>query len=58
MISYIGEGGLVLFINIIFFIVGLLVIFLVISTAVRVGINKSIISKCIEKKCDNQDKRD
>ena len=57
MISNIGAGGLVLFFNIIFLIVGLFFLYLVISTAVKVGINKSVVGKFLEKKCNNiQDK--
>lgn len=57
MISNIGAGGLVLFFNITFLIVGLFILYLVISTAVKVGINKSEVGKFLGKKCNNiQDK--
>lgn len=58
MISNIGAGGLVLFFNIIFLIVGLFILYLVISTAVKVGINKSVVGKFIENMADsNQNKQ-
>lgn len=53
MISNIGAGGLVLFINLIFLIVGLFILYIVISTAVKVGINRSVVGKFIENKCGN-----
>ncbi|KEF36377.1 hypothetical protein M670_04449 [Schinkia azotoformans MEV2011] len=59
MISNIGAGGLVLFFNIIFLIVGLLIMYLVISKAVKDGINKSVIGEFVEKKYKNsQDNED
>lgn len=50
MFSNIGVPGLVLIFNIILWIVGLFVVYIVISTAVRDGINKSVIGRFIEKK--------
>lgn len=53
MITNIGAGGLVLFFNIIFLIVGLLIMYLVISKAVKDGINKSVVGEFVEKKYKN-----
>jgi hypothetical protein len=50
MFSNIGVPGLVLVFNVILWIVGLFIVYLVISTAVRDGINKSLIGQFIEKK--------
>lgn len=59
MISNIGAGGLILFLNIIFLIVGLLIMYLVISKAVKDGINKSVVGEFLEKKYkNNQDNGD
>ncbi|MBB6444533.1 hypothetical protein [Bacillus benzoevorans] len=50
MLSNIGVPGLVLVINIILGIVGLFILYKVISAAVKDGINKSVVGKFIEKK--------
>ncbi|MBS8263759.1 hypothetical protein DYI25_04790 [Mesobacillus boroniphilus] len=50
MISNIGVSGFVLVFNIIFLIVGLFILYIVISTAVKEGINKSVVGHFIEKK--------
>ncbi|AGK54419.1 hypothetical protein [Bacillus sp. 1NLA3E] len=50
MFSNIGVPGLVLVFNVILWIVGLFILYLVISTAIRDGINKSLIGQFIEKK--------
>lgn len=58
MISNIGAGGIVLLFNIVFFVLGLFILYIVISTAVRVGINKSVVGKFIEKKYEfKEDKK-
>lgn len=58
MISNIGAGGIVLLFNIVFFVIGLFILYIVISTAVRVGINKSVAGKFIEKKYEfKEDKK-
>jgi hypothetical protein len=58
MISNIGAGGIVLLFNIVFFVIGLFILYIVISTAVRVGINKSVVGKFIEKKYEfKEDKK-
>lgn len=57
MLSNIGAGGFILFVNIILLIVGLFILYFVISTAVKVGINKSVVGQYIEKKYGvNEDK--
>lgn len=50
MLSNIGIPGFVLFFNIIFLVVGLFILYLIISTAVKEGINKSVVGQSIEKK--------
>jgi hypothetical protein len=55
MLSNIGVPGLVLVINIILGLVGPFILYIVISTAVRDGINKSVVGKFIEKKYGIED---
>lgn len=50
MLSNIGVPGLILVLNIILFIVCLFVLYIVVSKAVRDGINKSVVGQFIEKK--------
>lgn len=50
MLSNIGVPGLILFFYIFLWIVGLFILYKVISAAVRDGINKSVIGQFIEKK--------
>lgn len=50
MMSNFGMPGFILFINIIFLGVGLFILYLVVSKAVKDGINKSVVGKFIEKK--------
>lgn len=50
MLANIGVPSLVLVVNIILLIVGLFILYLVVSTAVRTGINKSVVGQLIEKK--------
>lgn len=50
MLSNIGVPGLVLGFNIILWIGGLFVLYIVISKAVEDGINKSVVGRYIEKK--------
>ncbi|KOP82742.1 hypothetical protein AMS60_09805 [Bacillus sp. FJAT-21945] len=50
MLANIGVPSLVLVVNIILLIVGLFILYLVVSTAVRTGINKSVAGQLIEKK--------
>lgn len=49
MISNMGAPGFVLVVNLIFLIVGLVLLYLVITTAVKDGINKSVVGQFIEK---------
>lgn len=44
-------------ISIIFYLVGLIIFYIVIETAVRRGINSSIISKALEEKIGNGDSK-
>lgn len=46
MLSNIGVPGLILVIN---FIIGVFILYIVIVTAVKNGINKSVVGKFIEK---------
>ena len=58
MLSNIGVPGLVLLINIILGIIGLFILYIVISTAVKDGINKSMVGKFIEKRYEiKEDKK-
>ncbi|MCQ6275916.1 hypothetical protein JMM81_13265 [Bacillus sp. V3B] len=57
MLSNIGVPVLVLVINIILLIVGLFILYIVISTAVKDGINKSVVSQYIEKKYGVKDNK-
>lgn len=58
MIANIGMPGFVLVLNIIFLIGGLFILYLVISNAVKDGINKSVVGQFIEKKHeDSGDKK-
>jgi hypothetical protein len=50
MLSNIGVPGFVFFFNIIFIIIGIFILYKVIFTAVREGINKSVVGQFIEKK--------
>jgi hypothetical protein len=50
MLANIGVPSLVLVVNIILLIVGLFILYLVVSTAIRTGINKSVVGQLIEKK--------
>lgn len=50
MMSNVGVPGLVLAINIIFLIIGLFILYFIVSKAVKDGINKSVVGQFIEKK--------
>lgn len=49
MLSNIGVPGYILFINIIFLIFGLFILYIVISKAVKEGINQSVVGQFILK---------
>ncbi|MED3574926.1 hypothetical protein [Cytobacillus praedii] len=50
MLANIGASSIVLVFNIIFVIVGLFLLYKVISAGVKAGINKSVVGQLIEKK--------
>ncbi|TCJ02286.1 hypothetical protein [Cytobacillus praedii] len=50
MLANIGASSIVLVFNIIFLIVGLFLLYIVISAGVKAGINKSVVGQLIEKK--------
>lgn len=50
MLANIGASSIVLVFNIIFLIVGLFLLYMVISDGVKAGINKSVVGQLIEKK--------
>lgn len=50
MLANIGASSIVLVFNIIFLIVGLFLLYMVISAGVKAGINKSVVGQPIEKK--------
>ncbi|WP_458413248.1 hypothetical protein ACNQFZ_21130 [Schinkia sp. CFF1] len=50
MLSNIGVPGVVLFFNIVLWIFGLFILYIVVSKAVKDGINKSVVGQLIEKK--------
>lgn len=50
MLQNIGVPGIVLFFNIVLWGVGLFILYIVFSKAVKDGINKSVVGQLIEKK--------
>lgn len=50
MLSNIGVPGFILVINIIILVVGLFILYIIVSKAVKDGINKSVVGQLIEKK--------
>ncbi|WP_102275283.1 hypothetical protein [Cytobacillus massiliigabonensis] len=57
MLANIGVPSFVLMVNIILLIVGLLILFIVVSSAVKTGINKSEVGQFFEKKSGVEEKR-
>lgn len=57
MIANIGVSGFVLVFNIIVVIVGLFILYKVISAGVKAGINQSVVGQLIEKKHDGNENK-
>lgn len=57
MIANIGVSGFVFVFNIIVVIVGLFLLYKVISAGVKAGINQSVVGQLIEKKYDGNENK-